>query len=62
MSNKWRDFANLHNMSEDDFTDEIIEVAQAVLAMELKKNHCAFVTVSSKQQGKKYKLTFEEIK
>ena len=62
MSNKWRDFANLHNMSEDDFTDEIIEVAQAVLAMELKKNHCTFVAVSSKQQGKKYKLTFEEIK
>ena len=60
--NKWRDFAILNNMSADDFSKEIVTVAQAVLTMELNKNNSDKVTITNTQHDGEYELIYRRVK
>ena len=61
-NNIWRDFAELNNMTPDDFASEILTVAQAILPMQLEKNVAQSMRLESDQLGKKYRLVFSEVK
>jgi len=61
MTNKWRDFANLHGMSPEQFKDEILEVAQVLLAMYLVKEGGDEVTITNGQHDGVYQLSFKRI-
>tara|TARA_R110001632_G_scaffold83617_9_gene184995 strand:+ start:2975 stop:3160 length:186 start_codon:yes stop_codon:yes gene_type:complete len=60
--NKWQRFAHNNNMNPKQFTSEIIECAQAVLAMELVKKSANNMVITSAQDDGEYKLTFTKIK
>lgn len=59
--NKWQEFAKLHNMSHEDFAKELIECAQAVLAIDLVKVKSDKLEIIAAQNDGIYKLTFERI-
>ena len=59
--NKWREFAQLHNMTTDDFENEIIDAAQAVLAMKLARVIKDKISITNAQNDGVYQLTFERI-
>ncbi len=59
--NKWKEFAELHSMTTDDFENEIIDSAQAVLAMHLAKTGGDTVTITNRQDDGLYQLTFKRI-
>ena len=61
-NNIWRDFAELNNMTPDDFASEILTVAQTILPMQLEKNGAQSMRLESDQLGKKYRLVFSEVK
>jgi len=61
MENIWRDFAELHGMSPERFKDEILEVAQVVLAMHLAKEGGDEVTITNGQHDGVYQLNFKRI-
>ena len=60
--NIWRDFAELNGMSPDEFTNEILLVAQAVLPMQLEQHGAQSMRLESEHLGKKYRLVFSEVK
>ena len=59
--NIWKDFAELNNMSTDEFTNEIVTVAQAVLAMKLNSKGIDGVVITSSQDDGDYKLIFRRV-
>jgi hypothetical protein len=59
--NKWREFAELHSMSTDDFENEVIVAAQAVLAMKLARIKKDKLTITNAQRDGVYQLTFERV-
>ena len=61
-NNIWRYFAELNNMTPDDFASEILTVAQAILPMQLEQNGAQSMRLESDQLGKKYRLVFSEVK
>ena len=61
MSSKWREFAVLNGLTSDQFENEIIDAAQAVLAMKLNKDSVEELTIINGQNDGVYKLTFERI-
>ena len=58
---KWQEFAQLNNMSPEEFTDEIIECAQAVLAMKLTRKGKDSITITNGQHDGVYQLNFKRI-
>ena len=62
MNNIWKDFAELHGMSPNEFASEILTVAQAILPIQLNEHGAQSMRIDSEQLGKKYRLTFSEIK
>lgn len=61
MTNKWQEFAKLHGMTPEQFSNEIIECAQAVLAIDLVSEESEKVERISSQHDGVYRLTFERI-
>ena len=61
-NNIWRDFAELNNMTPDDFASEILTAAQAVLPTQLQQHGAQSMRLESEQLGKRYTLVFSEIK
>ena len=59
--NKWREFAELNNMTTEDFENEVIDAAQAVLAMHLDKSGGDEVTITNSQHDGVYQLVFKRI-
>lgn len=59
--NKWREFAELHNMTTDDFENEVLDAAQAVLAMHLVKTNGDELTITNAQDDGVYQLNFKRI-
>ena len=59
--NIWQDFAALNGMSPDEFANEILMVAQAILPMQLNEHGAQSMRLESEQLGKKYRLVFSEI-
>ena len=59
--NKWQRFAHNNNMTPEAFTSEIIECAQAVLAMELVKGGKESLSIINGQNDGVYELTFKRI-
>ena len=59
--NKWKNFADLNNMTPEQFSDEIIECSQAILAMHLIKEGGDKVTITNAQNDGVYELTFKRI-
>lgn len=60
--NKWQRFAHNNNMTPKQFTSEVIECAQVVLAMDLVKKGTDKVVIKSTQDDGDYELTFTKIK
>jgi len=54
------DFARINGMTPEDFENEIIQTAQAVLAMKLNRADESALLIRSEQMGVKYKLIFGE--
>ena len=59
--NIWRDFAELNGMSPKEFEDEIVTVAQVVLAMKLNKANEDGLKIVSPQNDGVYELSFKRI-
>lgn len=59
--NKWREFAESHSMSIDDFEHEIIVTAQSVLAMKLARIKKDKLAITNTQNDGVYQLTFERV-
>lgn len=59
--NKWRDFANLHNMTPKEFESEVITTAQAVMAISLEREGSSEMSVIAGQHDGVYELTFKRI-
>lgn len=49
------------SMSPAEFAKEVVEAAQAVLAMQLIEGRVVEMSIETEQLGKKFKLTFEEL-
>lgn len=58
---KWRSFALLNNLTTEQFENEIIDAAQAVLAMKLVRINRDYLSIKNTQNDGVYKLTFERI-
>jgi len=54
------DLARINGMSPEEFENEIIQTAQAVLAMKLNRVGESALLIRSEQMGVKYKLIFGE--
>ena len=61
MMNKWQQFAQLHNMTPEQFSKEIIECAQAVLAIDLSNSGDDQVNIIAGQHDGVYQLNFKRI-
>ena len=59
--NKWQEFAELHGMTNQEFCQEVIECAQAVLAIDLVSESNEKLERISSQHDGVYRLTFERI-
>ena len=59
--NKWRDFAELHDMTSEQFSKELTECAQAVLAIELSKSKDDELNIIADQYDGVYQLTFKRV-
>ena len=59
--NKWQEFAELHGMTNEQFSKEIVECAQAVLAIELKREGNDEVNLIAGQNDGVYQLNFKRI-
>ena len=59
--NKWREFAILNNMTTDDFENEVIDTAQALLAMKLNRIGKEDLTLINSQNDGVYQLSFKRI-
>ncbi len=59
--NKWQEFAQLHNMTPEQFSKELLECAQAVLAIDLVSSEGDEVEIISGQNDGVYLLTFKRI-
>ena len=59
--NKWLRFAEEHNLTPEKFHTELIEMAQASLAMELNKTKSEELKIVAAQFDGVYELTFKRI-
>ena len=59
--NKWQEFAQLHNMTPEQFSKELLECAQAVLAMDLNRNDIDEINIIAGQNDGVYQLNFKRI-
>jgi len=59
--NIWQQFAELNNMTPEQFHKELMEAAQASLAIELSKSKSEELTIVSAQYDGAYGLTFKRI-
>ena len=57
--NMWREFATVNNLNQDEFFNEVVDCAQAVLAMKLQEKGLNHVNIYTDQFDVPYKLTFE---
>ena len=62
MNNIWKDFAELHGMSPNEFASEILTVAQAILPIQLNEHGAQSMRLESEQLGKKYRLVFQRLR
>jgi hypothetical protein len=59
--NIWKHFADLNGMTQEEFSAEIITVAQACLAMKLNEADEEAIKITSGQYDGVYELTFRRI-
>lgn len=55
---RWVDFAKLNNLTEDEFSNDILTIAQAILPKQLKDNGSLSMTLTTEQLGEKFELVF----
>lgn len=60
-TNKWREFAQLNNMTNEQFAIEVIECTQAVLAIRLAEMGSEELIITNAQNDGVYRLKFERI-
>lgn len=59
--NIWRDFAKLNGMTIEEFESEILAAAQAILAIQVGRNECDQIRITSRQNDGEYSLVFTKV-